>query len=229
MMAGQGRGLRPAPQGVEPCHAIATGRGTSPASDAEQTYGAWRRELIFAIDETLKCRVGGRIYALELFSEVVRSLRSHVDISYRPTPVQHDVAGPRLPYQSLLHSANRHRPGTTRELSQRPTPTLQDGDHLGPADDRSAVALPAQPATMVVADGGYAVMDMRKCCQSMRQPVAMVTWMRIDESLCGPAPPYRHRLWGSPWIKGARLAQAQEPGKPSRYMVDQGLGVPVQR
>ena len=64
---------------------------------------------------------------------------------------------------------------------------------------------------VVVADGGYAVMDLYGFCQSMTRPVTMVTRMRLDASLHEPAAPRRPgQQVGRPRVKGARLPRLKD-------------------
>ncbi len=41
---------------------------------------------------------------------------------------------------------------------------------------------------VVVGDNGYAVLDLLHCCQSLREPVTLITRLRLDAGLYDPAP-----------------------------------------
>ena len=58
---------------------------------------------------------------------------------------------------------------------------------------------------VVVGDSGYAVLDLLHFCQSLRQPVAFITRLRLDAALYAPAPPREPGRMGRPRVKGVRL------------------------
>lgn len=62
--------------------------------------------------------------------------------------------------------------------------------------------LPGMPI-VVVGDNTYATLDLLHACQTMHEPVTMVTRLRLDAALYEPAPPYSGR--GRPRKKGKRL------------------------
>ena len=47
--------------------------------------------------------------------------------------------------------------------------------------------LPQRPLVLV-GDGGYAVLDLLHCCQSLAQPVTLIARLRLDAALYEPAP-----------------------------------------
>ncbi len=57
---------------------------------------------------------------------------------------------------------------------------------------------------MLVGDGGYAVLDLLHCCQSLREPVTLITRLRLDAALYEPAPPRQPSRNGRPPLKGRR-------------------------
>ena len=68
---------------------------------------------------------------------------------------------------------------------------------------------------VVVADGGYAVLELLAACVRLANPVIMVTRLRLDAALYDPAPPRQKGAKGRPRKKGhrqptlaARLADA---------------------
>jgi hypothetical protein len=62
--------------------------------------------------------------------------------------------------------------------------------------------LPGVPM-VVVGDNTYAALDLLHACQTMKDPVTVVTRLRLDAALYEPAPPYSGR--GRPRKKGKRL------------------------
>ena len=167
-------------------------------------------ELVFAIDETLERRGGRRIKTPGMFRDAVRSFRSHTVISSGLRWVS-------LMWLSNVPFANRTwalpiitalaPPECYHRDQGRRHKTIVDWARQMICQLRHF--LPDQPI-VVVADGGYAVMDLYGFCQSMTRPVTMATRMRLDASLYEPAPPRRPGQVGRPRIKGARLPRLRD-------------------
>jgi hypothetical protein len=68
---------------------------------------------------------------------------------------------------------------------------------------------------VVVADGGYAVLELLDACRRLTNPVVMITRLRLDAALYDPAPPRKPGAKGRPRLKGKRqptlAAQAVDP------------------
>ena len=62
-----------------------------------------------------------------------------------------------------------------------------------------------QRSLVLVGDGGYAVLDLLHCCQSLAQPVTLIARLRLDAALYEPAPPRQPGRNGRPPLKGRRL------------------------
>jgi hypothetical protein len=60
---------------------------------------------------------------------------------------------------------------------------------------------------VVVGDQSYAALDLLHACQTLAQPVTLITRLRLDAALYEPAPPYAGR--GRPRQKGVRLPTLQ--------------------
>ena len=69
--------------------------------------------------------------------------------------------------------------------------------------------LPGRPLVLA-GDSGYAVLDLLHFCQSLREPVTLITRLRLDAGLYAPAPPRRPGQNGRPRVKGARLPTLKE-------------------
>jgi hypothetical protein len=73
-------------------------------------------------------------------------------------------------------------------------------------------------ALVVVVDSSYAVLELLATCSKLRQPVTVVTRLRLDAALYDPAPPRKPGTKGAPRKKGARqptLAQrSHDPATP---------------
>ena len=63
---------------------------------------------------------------------------------------------------------------------------------------------------MIVADGGYAALELLHSCQSLREPVTLITRLRLDAALYAPAPPRQPGQMGRPRLKGPRLPKLRE-------------------
>lgn len=59
-------------------------------------------------------------------------------------------------------------------------------------------------AVVVVADSTYAVLELLASCRALRQPVTMITRLRLDAALYDPAPPRTSKTKGAPRKKGSR-------------------------
>ncbi len=56
----------------------------------------------------------------------------------------------------------------------------------------------------MVGDNGYAFLNLLYCCQSLREPVTIITRLRLDAGLYDPAPPRPPDQTGRPRVKGSR-------------------------
>ena len=64
--------------------------------------------------------------------------------------------------------------------------------------------LPRRPLVLV-RDSGYAVLDLLHLCQSLSEPVTLISRLRLDAGLYAPAPPREAGRMGRPRVKGPRL------------------------
>ena len=161
--------------------------------------------LVFGIDETLERRRGSRISAKGVFRDAVRSSESHL------------VRASGLRRVSLMWLA--HIPWANR------TWALPVMTALAPAESyHQKVGRPHKKITdwarqmiiqlrrwlpdrriVVVADRGYAALELLHSCQSLRQPVTFISGLRLDAALFEPAPPRMPGQIGRPRLKGQRL------------------------
>ena len=61
-----------------------------------------------------------------------------------------------------------------------------------------------QRQLILVGDNSYAVLDLLRCCQSLREPVTLIARLRLDAALHAPAPPQQPGQNGRPPLKGQR-------------------------
>ena len=85
-----------------------------------------------------------------------------------------------------------------------------------------------QRSLVLVGDGGYAVLDLLHCCQSLAQPVTLIARLRLDAALYEPAPP---RQRGQPSASAERPTAARADGTPglAHRVMGRGVGSLVQR
>ena len=69
--------------------------------------------------------------------------------------------------------------------------------------------LPTRPLVLV-ADSSYAALDLLHFCQSLTQPVTLITRLRLDAALYEPAPSRQPGQNGRPRVKGERLPTVKE-------------------
>ena len=161
--------------------------------------------LIFGIDETLERRRGPRINALGIYRDAVRSSRSHMVkasglrwislmwLGYIPWARRCWA----LPFLTVLAPSERYY--------QR-----RDRSHKKLTDWARQMVLqlrrwlPHRPLVLV-GDSGYAVLDLLHLCQSLSEPVTLISRLRLDAGLYAPAPPRQPGQMGRPRVKGPRL------------------------
>jgi hypothetical protein len=163
--------------------------------------------LVFGIDETIERRWGPQIAARGIYRDAVRSSGSHfVKASglrwialmwLTPIPWAHRVWA--LPFLTVLAPSERYY-----EAKKRTVKKLTDWARQMIVQLRRW--LPHRPL-VVVGDNSYAVLDLLHACQSLPNPVTMVTRLRLDAALYEPAPVYSGV--GRPRLKGARLPTLQ--------------------
>ena len=161
--------------------------------------------LVFGIDETLERRRGPRIGALGIYRDPVRSSHGYMVKSSGLRWVSMMWLGHipwagrywALPFLTALAPSERFH-------CQRGRRHKKVTDWARQMILQLRRWLPHHPL-VIVADGGYAVLDLLHSCQSLREPVTMITRLRLDAALYAPAPPRRPGQMGRPRLKGARL------------------------
>ncbi len=171
--------------------------------------------FVFGVDETLERRRGKRITAKGLYRDAVRSSKEYfVKASGRRwaclmllVPIPFADRTWALPVLTALAPSERHdaergrRHKTLTDWARQPLRVVR---RWWPA--RAIVA---------VADSGYAALAFLAACRAWRNPVAVVTRLRLDAALYEPAPPRRPGQKGRPRKKGRRLptlaARAADP------------------
>ena len=166
--------------------------------------------LVFGIDETLERRRGPQISALGIYRDAVRSSRSYVVKASGLRWVSLMWLGHipwagrcwALPFLTVLAPSERYYRRQGRRDKK-----LTDWARQMILQLRRW--LPGRPLVLV-GDSGYAVLDLLHFCQSLREPVTLITRLRLDAGLYAPAPPRRPGQNGRPRVKGARLPTLKE-------------------
>ncbi len=161
--------------------------------------------LVFGIDETLERRRGRKIAAKGIYRDAVRSSHTHFA----------KASGLRWACLMLLVPI----PWAGRTWALPVLTALAPSERYNLEHDRRHKALTdwarqllcvvrrwwPERAIVAVADSGYAALAFLAACRAWRQPVTVVTRLRLDAALYAPAPPRRPHQHGRPRLKGARL------------------------
>lgn len=161
--------------------------------------------IVLGLDETLERRWGKKIAAKGVYRDAVRSSREFfVKCSglrwvclmlLAPIPWANRAWA--LPFLTVLAPSERYhqeRGIRHKKLTDWARQMIRQARRWLP--EREIV---------VVADSGYAVLDLLAHCAGLSRPVAMVTRLRLDAALYEPAPPRTPGTRGRPRLKGQRL------------------------
>ena len=166
--------------------------------------------LVFGIDETLERRRGTQIKAKGIYRDAVRSSGSHfvkasglrwISLMWL-TPIPWACRTWALPVLTALAPSERYyqKMGRTpKKLTDRARQIILQLRRWLP-----------NRALVLVGDSNYAVLALLHFCQSLAQPVTLITRLRLDAALYEPAPPREPGQNGRPRIKGQRLPTLKE-------------------
>jgi hypothetical protein len=159
--------------------------------------------LVLGIDEHIERRRGGKLSTKGIYRDGVRSSKSHFVkasglrwISLMALcwiPFAHKVWA--LPFLTVQAPSERYH----EEQGKRHKRITDWARQMIYQVRRWLPGIPL----VVVGDNTYAALDLLHKCQTMNDPVTMVTRLRLDAALYEPAPPYAGR--GRPRKKGKRL------------------------
>lgn len=164
--------------------------------------------LVFGIDETIERRWGPKIAKRGIYRDGVRSSKSHfvktsglrwVSLMWL-TQIAWAERIWALPFLTVLAPSERYHEQIGREHKK-----LTDWARQMIFQLRRW--LPYRPL-VVVADYSYAALEFLHACQTMVNPVTVITRLRLDAALYEPAPPPTGQA-GRPRKKGKRLATLQ--------------------
>jgi hypothetical protein len=172
------------------------------------TLGTLLGPLVFGIDETIERRRGEKIAAKGIYRDPVRSSKEHfvkalglgwISLMWLTrVPFAQRIWA--LPFLTALAPSERY----DEQRGRKPKKITDWARQLVYQWRRW---LPNRPL-IIVGDSTYAALDFLHHCQVLRQPVTVITRLRLDAALYEPAPPYPGT--GRPRKKGARLPTPQQ-------------------
>jgi hypothetical protein len=164
--------------------------------------------LVFGVDETIERRRGEKIAAKGIYRDAVRSSKSHFVKASRlrwvslmgltPIPFAQRIWA--LPFLTALAPSERY-------YAERRRAPKKITDWARQMVLQVRRWLPTREL-VVVADSAYAALDFLAACARLKQPVKVITRLRLDAALYEPPPPYAGK--GRPRKKGARLPTPQQ-------------------
>ena len=164
--------------------------------------------LVIGIDETIERRRGEKIRAKGIYRDRVRSSKSHfvkasglrwVSLMWlTPVPFAERIGA--LPVLTALAPSEGYYAGQGRTPKK-----ITDWARQLVCQLRRWLP---NKALSSVGDSAYAALDFLHACQSLRQPVTVITRLRLDAAVYKSAPPYTGK--GRPRKKGARLPTPQQ-------------------
>ena len=163
--------------------------------------------LILGLDETVERRRGPKIKARAIYRDAARSSRECFQKTsglrwlslHLLVPIRWARRVWALPFLSALCPSARYAPYTQKGRRHKPLVERARG-LIGQA----VRWLPGRALT-VVADSGYAAIELLAWCQRCPAPVTMITRLRLDAALYEPAPARPAGQKGRPRRKGTRL------------------------
>jgi hypothetical protein len=173
-----------------------------------KTFARPSEPLVFGIDETIERRRGEKLKAKGIYRDPVRSSKAHfVKASgLRWISVMWLTSIPwaqriwALPFLTVLAPSERYYETRGRKLKK-----ITDWARQLVFQVRRW--LPTQ-SIIIVGDNTYAALDFLSACQTLNNPVTVITRLRLDAALYEPPPPYSGR--GRPRKKGKRRPTLQQ-------------------
>jgi hypothetical protein len=174
--------------------------------------------LIIGLDETVERRRGRKLTARAIYYDAARSSKE----CFQKTsglrwmsvallvPVRWAARVWALPFLTALCPSERYGPYVQRGRRHKPLVERARG-LLG----QVRRWLPDR-ALIVVADGGYAALELLAWCVRQARPVTVITRLRLDAALYAPAPARRPGRRGRSRLKGKRLPSLAQRLKQAR-------------
>ncbi len=166
------------------------------------------KPLVFGIDETIERRWGPKIAKRGIYRDAVRSSKSHfvktsglrwISLMWL-TEIPWAERIWALPFLTVLAPSERYHEQASRQHKK-----IIDWARQMIFQLRRWIP---HRALIVVADYSYAALEFLHACQTMVNPVTIITRLRLDAALYEPVPP-RSGKAGRPRKKGKRLPTLQ--------------------
>ena len=163
--------------------------------------------VILGLDETIERRRGLQIEARAIYRDAARSSRACFQKTsglrwlslHLLAPVRWARRMWALPFLTTLCPSERYAAYTCK--GRRHKPLIERARGLIGQTRRW---LPGR-VLILVADSGYAALELLAWCARQRAPVTMITRLRLDAALYEPAPVRTPKQTGRPALKGQRL------------------------
>ena len=163
--------------------------------------------VVLGLDETVERRRGAKIKARAIYRDAARSSRECFQKTsglrwlslHLLVPVRWARRVWALPFLTALCPSERYAPYVQRGRRHKPLTERARG-LIG----QVRRWLPER-ALIVVADSGYAALELLAWSAKRRRPVTMITRLRLDAALYEPAPARAPKQTGRPALKGKRL------------------------
>jgi DDE superfamily endonuclease len=174
--------------------------------------------IVLGLDELLERRRGRKLSARAIYYDAVHSSKSCFQKSSGLrwmcvallVPVSWAARVWALPFLTALCPSERYGPYVERGRRHKPLPERARG-LLG----QVRRWLPER-TLIVVADSSYAALELLAWCARQARPITVITRLRLDAALYGPAPARRPGQSGRRRLKGERvrkLAQRLKDGR----------------
>lgn len=161
--------------------------------------------VVVGIDETIERRRGEKIKAKGIYRDPVRSSKSHFvkasGLRWISMMLLVKISWAKriwaLPFLTVLAPSERYYESSPRRHKKLTDWARQMGMQM-------RRWLPKRKL-ILIADSGYAALELLHSLLSLPKPVYMVTQLRLDAALYEPAPPSKPGTIGRPRKKGKRL------------------------
>jgi hypothetical protein len=161
--------------------------------------------VVLGIDETIERRRGKKIKAKGIYRDPVRSSKSHFvkasGLRWISMMLLVNIPWAQrvwaLPFLTALAPSERYYEGSTRKHKKITDWARQMGKQVRRWLPKGKIIL--------VADSSYAALELLDSLLKLREPVYMVTQLRLDAALYEPAPERKAGAMGRPRKKGKRL------------------------
>jgi len=164
--------------------------------------------VVLGIDETIERRWGAKIAARGIYRDAVRSSKAFLVKTSGLRWISLMLLAP-IPWIGRVWALPSMRSIVTVLAPSERYHAERQERHKKLSDWARQMILQVRRwlpgrRLVVVADGGYAVLELLDACRRLTNPVVVITRLRLDAALYDPAPPRKPGARGRPRKKGAR-------------------------